>query len=369
MNKLLILLFVILCSSCSRVNNNVDKTMVVYDSISVPIDFPFISDYVQIHPYVNGDTLFMLGYNHLMHSLDLIDMSTGKKHKSIELEKEGDNGVYNVNSISGSQGNFAVMELAGLKWLSSDGEVLKNIPLLEFVDSITSNSYSLMNKGLSPGNYIGFAYSVETQSCFLPMASLKNVDSKKISIGLMADLSNGCCRMLECSYPAPYDKNYSNLGTFSRAQFSVMDADRIIFNFYGSSRFWIYNTKTSELVEKDMPSSYTENEAKYPNSSESLLEDEYTSLRFRPVHYIPSLKSFVRIHHAAKKDLKDMSNKRYLMYMGENGNKLVEYMMPPSFNERYFVHNTSLYFLLKGSNDSEFKLGVVDLEKIDNSVI
>lgn len=367
MNRLFILSFVILCYSCSRVNNNVDETMVVYDSISISIDFPFISDYVQIHPYVNGDTLFLLGYNHLMHSLDLIDISTGKNHKSIELEKEGDNGVYNVSSINGSQGNFAVMELTGLKWLSSDGEVLKNIPLLEFVDSITSNSYSLMNKGLSPGNYIDFAYCVENRSCFLPMASLKNVDPKMISVGLMADLSSGCCRILECSYPAPYNKNYSNLGTFFRAQFSVMDTDRVIFNFYGNSHFWIYNTNTSELVENDMPSLYTENEAKYLNSSGTLLEDEYTSLRFRPIHYIPSLKSFVRIHHAAKKDLKDMSNKGYLMYMGENDNKCVEYMMPSSFNGRYFVHNTSLYFLLKGSNDSEIKLGVVNLEKIGNS--
>ena len=363
MNKWLLLICVIINSSCSNIHRNMGETTIAYDSISIPIDFPFISNYVQIHPYVNGDTLYMLGYNHLTHSIDLIDISNRQKHKSIKLEREGDNGVYNVNSINGSHGKFAVMELSGMKWLSSDGKVLRNVPLLEFVDSLKSYKYSLMNKGLSPGNYVPFAYSVENQYCYLPMTPLNNNEFEYFSVGMMVDLTDGDCKMLECTYPSPYDKVDSNWGTYFKAQFSIMDADRIIFNFFGNSHYWIYNMKTSELIVKNMPSVFTENEAAFPNSQDNFL-DEFMSLRFRPVHFIPSLQSFVRIHHAAKKELKDMSNKRYLMYMEEKGIKPIEYLMPSSFSDQYFVHDTSLYFLLKNTNDSEVKLGVINLEKI-----
>lgn len=370
MNKWFLLISVIICCSCSNFHRNLEETVVAYDSISIPIDFPFISNYVQIHPYVNGDTLFMLGYNHLMHSIDIIDITTSQHHKSIKLEREGDNGVYNVNSINGSHGKFAVMELSGLKRLSFDGNVLRNIPLLEFEDTRESNKYSIMNKGLSPGNYMEFAYDTDNHYCYLPMTPINNNDFERLSVGMLVDLMNGDCKMIECTYPSPYDKVKSSFGTYFKAQFSIMDDDRIIFNFFGNSHYWIYNIKTSEVIEKDMPSMYTENETTFPKSPDNmslLFSDEFTSLRFRPVHYIPTLQSFVRIHHAAKNELKDMTNKRYLMYMDDESYKPIEYLMPSSFNEQYFIHNTSLYFLFKNTNDSEIKLGVIDLENISNS--
>ncbi|MBR5194364.1 MAG: DUF4221 family protein [Bacteroidaceae bacterium] len=369
MMKNLIWILVILFYSCSAGHQNNVERLVEYDSIVVPIDYPYISDYVQTHCYTNGDTVFLMGYNHWNHAVDLIDVSSGKSNRSIVFEKEGDNGVATLCSAGYQVGNnFVVEEMTGMKLVSFVGKVLRNIPLVDVVDPSTSYRYSIAQRGMSPGNYKDFACWQKGQTCYVPLTPLEDGKLENFSIGAKVNLSNGGVELLECTFPEPYAELDNPKGTYSRPQFTVMDADRIIFNFWGNSHFWIYDLTAQTLIKKDMPSRFTANQVPFADLStnlKGLFEFEFLSLRFREVHYVSSLQMFVRIHHAPKKEIQDNSNKHYLMLMNEQNGKYMEYLLPPVFSGRYFLYETSLYFLYRGSSDSEIRLGVLDLSSLD----
>ena len=46
-----VLLVVIALCSCTTTNGDMAERMVAYDSITISIDYPYISDYVQVNPY------------------------------------------------------------------------------------------------------------------------------------------------------------------------------------------------------------------------------------------------------------------------------------------------------------------------------
>lgn len=364
-----VLLVVIALCSCTTTNGDMAERMVAYDSITISIDYPYISDYVQVNPYEHTDTLFMLGYNHWTHSVDRIDVTTGFKHNSIRLEKEGNNGVYNINSLLGSQDCMVVMELSGLKQVSFQGEVLKNIPLLEIRDTLSSYSYSLMNKGVIPGNFKAFAYNSPKNECYVPLTPMSDGSFENFCIGAKVNFTDGEVSLLDCLYPEPYNKIKDNAGSYFHAQFSVLDEEHVIFNFYGDSHFWIFNLNTSEVIRKNMPSRFTDNETVFPVSSGNIkksFESEFTSLRFRNVHYVSSMDLFVRIHHAPKQDMLDKNNKHYLMLMSAKDDTCFEYLLPSSYDGRYFVSGTCVYFLCRGSSDTEIRMGIVDLSKLES---
>lgn len=39
----------------------------VYDSLSVKVDYPYLSDYASPRPFYRNDTLYVCAYNHLIH--------------------------------------------------------------------------------------------------------------------------------------------------------------------------------------------------------------------------------------------------------------------------------------------------------------
>ena len=92
LNAVMALLFVAFYTSCSKEVKHQVLELTEYDSISVAIDYPILSNYVRLVPYVRNGELFVVGYNHFEHYYDFVNLSGGK-HFSVEMEKEGPDGV------------------------------------------------------------------------------------------------------------------------------------------------------------------------------------------------------------------------------------------------------------------------------------
>jgi hypothetical protein len=54
--------------------------------------------------------------------------------------------------------------------------------------------------------------------------------------------------------------------------------------------------------------------------------------------------------------------------MDKNMKPVAEYVLPDEFDEHYVVHESSIYFSLNRDDDSQFSLGVINLEKIINDI-
>ena len=61
------LLLVSLHLSCSQEARHQVLELKEYDSISVAIDYPILSNYVRLVPYARNGELFVVGYNHFEH--------------------------------------------------------------------------------------------------------------------------------------------------------------------------------------------------------------------------------------------------------------------------------------------------------------
>lgn len=91
---------VILLSSCnnSKTFNGVVNKELCFDTISIDIDYPYLSSYTLHSSYIKLDTLFWSGYNYMTHSIDIFDITNKKVHKTIQLEKEGSNSITNFSN-------------------------------------------------------------------------------------------------------------------------------------------------------------------------------------------------------------------------------------------------------------------------------
>ena len=126
--------------------------------------------------------------------------------------------------------------------------------------------------------------------------------------------------------------------------------------------------QTNKTTELNMPSNYTPNIVDYsklPEIQKDLVKEEYKSLRFREIHYIPELHYFIRIHYAPKEKMSSKGTRKYLMLMSEDKQIMKEFILPLSFDGRYFIFNTNIYFFIRTANpDNEIKLAKINLEPL-----
>lgn len=361
----------VLCACTSGSKHLVESDGLKYDSVCIDIDYPYLSQYVSCTSCVKDGNLYMVAYNHLTHAFDFIDMSGNGNHCAVSLQREGNNGVAASDVIYCTASGIVVKELSGIKLVGYDGKVIMNIPMSEITDATNGNRYSLCNIGVMPGGYDNIAYDSLSHSVFVPLVPLDATRLGEVSLGGRVSLKDEEYVFLPVSYPYPYSEIAKNMGSYFLPHFSVADGQRLIYNFYGSSKFWIYHTDTGATVEMDMPSMCTDNVAAFPEGSDSrqIFEQETMSLRFREIHYIPSLHYFVRVHYAPRKTLFDKDINRFLMVMREDDGCIHEFLLPPSFDGRYFVSGTDIYFFISGSDmDDKIRLGKVDLSGINIDV-
>lgn len=336
----------------------------VYDSLSVAVDYPYLSSYASPRGFYRNDTLYVSAYNHLTHSYDFISLSASGRHFSIPLQKEGKDGVSASSDIFDMHTGILTKEMTGFKCMDDEGHVSLNISLTEVRDSVYGNLYSMQPHGAFVGGYRYAAFDSVRREILFPLYPSDDVPLRHRFLGGRVCVDNGQFSFLPVRYPEIFGDERLNSGSFFVPQFTISD-DRIIYNFYGCSKFWVLPVSGGEVMEYDMPTRYTDNQIPVPSSSMNamqLFREELVSLHFCEVYYMESLHCYVRVHHAPKKERRDPLVS-YLTLMDEEGMVLNEYLLPASFTGKYFVSGTDLYFFMPSTDgDNEILLGCVRLE-------
>ena len=216
--------------------------------------------------------------------------------------------------------------------------------------------------------YDNICYNKEQNRIIMPLIPLEDGTLENKYMGCEVDLNNLQFSFLKMAYPNDYKNRERLQGGYFIPHFSVMDENHILYNFYGDSRFWIYDIQTNKTTELNMPSNYTPNIVDYsklPEKQKELVKEEYKSLRFREIHYIPELHYFARIHYAPKEKMSNKDTRKYLMLMNEDRQVVKEFILPLSFDGRYFIFNTDIFFFIRTDNpDNEIKLAKINLKPL-----
>ena len=328
-----------------------------YDSISIDIDYPILSDYITLQPYSWDGKDYILGYNHFNHSLDFISLS-GEEHLSVELQSEGPDGVLKAIDFCQLKDNVFCRDDSGILVLNKSGKVISRISMADILTP--EGKYRIRPKGLSLGNFSSIN-SLETQ-VFVPLFPLKEAEGVKI--GKVYDGASNTIQELPMEYPNEIKEHIKLLGGLSRPQITAY-GDLILYNFPVSSLVYSYNRKNKTTEVFNMESLSVDNsfdlEKRKDNDLKGLFVNEMITHRFKEVHYCAEANVYFRVHYGAKESMEDKQRSIYLMVCDEKSKTIREYLLPSRFSERYVVMGHHILFQCKESNDSQLYFARLDL--------
>lgn len=140
MNRILFYVLIWVAILCSCTKKEVQEVMQLrtYDSLSVTIDYPFLSSYGKLVECSLGDELYAVGYNRHLHSLDFMNLSGGE-NKVIEFQREGPDAMLSPISFCFTADNIVWEDASGLSVLSMKGMVLKRLSQKELACPANKN--------------------------------------------------------------------------------------------------------------------------------------------------------------------------------------------------------------------------------------
>lgn len=356
--------FVLAFASCSQEVKHQVLELKEYDSISIAIDYPYLSNYTRLKPIVRNGELYVVGYNHYEHYYDFINLSRGE-HFSVKLQREGPDGVLTHGRFWVNEKGIVCQTHAGLVALDMQGKVQHRVPMEELL--APKEIYLARPRGAGLMNY-DYAGSFESQ-CYIPLSPLKkDVD---VAIGKVYDAETRSLELLPVLYPEPV-KALFQVGSLTMPRINASDKDRIVYNFPYSSKVYQYDRRTKEVSMFDIQSQTIPNEL---DMSEFEMADgvkkdknELTTSRFSWVHYSAEADRYYRVHYSGRKDFSDLEENRkrkiYLMVYDEKEQTTKEYLLPTQFSEIYFIHDDVLYFDFDGTNDDVLTFAKIDLRKL-----
>lgn len=332
-----------------------------YDSLSVSIDYPILSNYVILQPYVRGNEYCLVGGNSFIHSLDFVDLSGGE-HVSIELEQEGPNGVLKNFNFCQSGDKLVCRDEGGIVVLDTMGKVHQRLPMKDLLSP--DGKYRIRAKGLTFGNF-QTTFSSVGDEVFIPMfPAQKDGDVK---IGKVYNVSNNAVEELPISYPEEMKNHMDLLAGLAMSQITAYE-DRILCSFPASSSCFLYDRKSGETKRFELNSCSVPNTIDAEKIEGMDLKRKFTneviSHRFGAVYYCADTRSYYRVHYGPKESMKDKNRSIYLMVCDEDAENVREYILPSHFSEQYVVMGSQILFLCKGSNDMELRFAKIDVRKI-----
>ncbi len=358
-------------TGCNRNPGKIGDTAIVYDSISIYNNFPYLSHYWTggSGTVLKEGKLVMAGYNHYMHTIDFFDITSGKADSALTLEHEGVNGVVPYVAGLALTPSAMVLKRSQFEVIVADygGKVLNRINVSEIVDPATGFIYLMKPPGISTGNYRSYlSYYPGSSSVFFTVHPSVNADNKdwcKYYVGIEVDIQDGGLKFIPVTYGDLLESDQSSDNYLNLIYPYITDAGEfLIFNSPFRSLVFLYDKRTGKLQSYNPESTFTRNITSFPvdinrvsNVKKTLYELD--ALQFREVYYSEKLDVFYRVHYGAKEQ-ETNRRERILMIMNREMEVLCEIKLPEFFTDYYFVGDDAIYFYLKNETD-DMHLGTV----------
>ena len=352
------------CSSGSNQKETFSAGVLKYDSLTIPIDYPCLGFYYQTAHYKDGNTLYWAGYNHLLHSIEVFDLTNRKTVASYELEPEGPNAI-TKNQFSCFLVNDSMFVFRGyrneLKLLSyKDGKLLKTIFTLS-----PEEEYQLQYRGGLDAEYSrGFRMRWDGENIVTPLFA-KNGQKMHDPLFLSVNLRTSETERLPMAYPENMQDELGKYGSLTSPYFT-MSEDRMVYNFSYSSQVYVAMKGADEVQTFAMNSRATSNQSVPKDANigqrnfKESFEYERMVLRFGEVNYDKQSDTYIRLHYDNRPSMFEDRDIYLMVYKNRTG-EMLEYELPKEVTSRHFVVDGYAYFQLKNSEDSHLYFAVVKL--------
>jgi hypothetical protein len=250
-----------------------------------------LKDY-PITGFIGADSLqSIVGYNYRTHSLDKIVLSEHPSMSSLELSKEGPNGVLaRVASICPvSEDSIWVYDGTFISLLNDRGEVCRKIPFPSDVQVLLETNYAMHTAKLY--------YDRETSSLYYPVLRADSVFVEEYNLSKDA--------VVNSYFLKPSLLNPDNVAEYGDLRFPNVNVvnGKIIYNYPYESTIYLMNMKTGEYAEVGAASKYTSNAApRCDAKADYSVWQRYglENTHFYDVMYLPDSQIYARFHVEGK---------------------------------------------------------------------
>lgn len=312
--------------SCSDIKNKGEfldnekgfELVLSYDTVDTNVDFlPFYTRYLY---FEQNDQLYFLGYNHLSHSFDILNLDT-KELRSFQLDREGGNGIYSV-------GLFDYL----------DGQVIfKGVKNSIYSYSLETREVSLYKRAELPERYqLGKRVNVSQFESLSVSPDGVNVVHKLYSLDYVTKSTsniysdeyynayifrrNGEDLALNIPYPAIDEIDNESYGDLDVMSFAFISDDQFAVGFPYSDVIYLVDVNSGEIVTTsqkpsglDLPEKLSGNDIKdYGQIDKHLRYQPH----FKPIRYHADQGILYRYYKGKPNtgSFYDFSNSRLLLY-------------------------------------------------------
>lgn len=302
----------------------------------------------------------------MLHRIDVFDLLTKKPVNHIQMEREGPNGIANLDVFTISSDSIIIQNEAYFLIMNHRGEILKKLSKDKLNNSIDQKDYSLLPTTITLCNFEDIIYDKNHQELIIPVSipSSNSMDGKYCIV--VIDIKKEEANLLPVIFPENVtNKYYGKLGV---AQILVK-GDSIIYNFANSSNIYVYDRMIQQVNEYDVKSEYTHNLSANIDKSADMKEvfDHYLhSLFFHNVQYDHYRNLYYRIHTDNSEDKSAFNGKEtYLTIINSKFEKVDEIQLPENTYPIYNITKKGLLFVpMKGLHEDSFTYFILHTPEI-----
>lgn len=246
------------------------------EELNIPINSDLNNDYPYSSLYLNGNSVYFIGFNAPNHKLDVFNLNQEKYEFSIYLETDGPNKV-------GDPWDFYVHNMDSIFYLDNSSNlhiIDRNARVLNSINLNKQNS-RLAYKA-SPISF-KLHYSQVGRNVYFNSYSIKHLPKKsqyyQEPIITWINLENEKLNSFPITFPESYSKDGFFLGETMEPNVTFF-SDEIFYSFPAEHFFYKYDIKNKSTEKYWAESSNTANEAKL------MPADDYQDLNKRIVHRI-----------------------------------------------------------------------------------
>lgn len=203
---ILCVVFLISCNTPKdRTETIISSSLINIDTLSVNINENYMQNYTSLKNRIYNDQLY--AYNIHQHTIDIFDFTTQNFTSKIKLQKEGADGIPNINSFIVTNEYIITQNESNYTIIDHNGHIIKKISKEILTNNLNNKDYLLdAPNNISISNFEDITYDSNDKKLIVPISTLDPFKLKGKYCLASIDINSEEISL----FPITYPDNFSN---------------------------------------------------------------------------------------------------------------------------------------------------------------
>ena len=205
---ILCVVFLISCNTPKdRTETIISSSLINIDTLSVNINENYMQNYTSLKNRIYNDQLY--AYNIHQHTIDIFDFTTQNFTSKIKLQKEGADGIPNINSFIVTNEYIITQNESNYTIIDHNGHIIKKISKEILTNNLNNKDYLLdAPNNISISNFEDITYDSNDKKLIVPISTLDPFKLKGKYCLASIDINSEEISLFPITYPDNFSNEY-----------------------------------------------------------------------------------------------------------------------------------------------------------------